>query len=1168
MSDKLMYANFDTSTPVSNPTSAMETKHILATYADVCAKIKEHELLHTVGYVVGFTRSMEKSFEEILKANHRVFFEDKDVSYTGVPFIVSSNGTLDCHHGKDKNSKAKALYKIKKNTEASSDHSFKKKRMIPQITKKFDCPAKIFIKEIIEFPEFKLDRDSTRIRKEVSKKLHSALILKQTVLMCRKYILVIPAISAHSNHLIGDASGLNQPLCEELILKIGELVRTGVSSVTEMRRHLKTFLQMEFNSNNMLQKTNKRFFPSDKTIANHMLIARRKLRKSMIDQECLWEKINDWKINFQDAMIKFRPKGGNSEDNDLKNSLLFVYQDIWQRRLLLRYGNELAFLDATYRTTRYALPLFFLVVKTNINYQIVAIFVCEHETTESIKEALMCIKEWNPLFQPKFFITDYSNEEINSLESVFSGSTVFICDFHREQAWERWLSKTANGCCMVKDVVKDKLREIAHAKTIETCQKAVEALEESKEWQNNPKLVEYLKSTWLCIQKRWVVAYRKDRILLDVNTNNGTERQNLSFKYSFLEKRKNSSLTTMLSICIEEFLPHKYDNYCDENRRAHSSHRKYDDKVPAYLIDRPPSLVKHCMALIDKLQGVDLRGITAVTDKLYNVASFNSNSREIYQCYLGDSECLPACSCPSWFRTSYPCKHFLAIFLKENLSWSAFGTAYANSPYFKLDLFLDENSLAHSNKVSLYNIQYEHVEPLHISSLIKHSDKEVQNFNYVHVNSSQSLIAKNYSNHTSASCRELLNEIKQMSYLCDSQQAIDNLFEGLCQLKTHLAESLPVEQGILLRPEIQPDTWNKSHTNSPKLSLLPVRRKRKMTKRVGVKYDKYKAAANISVMAEKESYSSEIVTSHSIDENYEIFMVPNESIDIMEHLTDDSNNSVDMTVNEDVKQDRIVLQIQSLKSSLIGHKEQNDIIKGHMLNDNVIHFCQQLMAIQLNIDVGLQDPIKGQILSFDIYTSTPFVQILHDGNLHWLCVTTYDCKPGEIYVFDSLFHGTISLETKRQICNILHCQEKNLVFKVLPVQQQTNGVDCGIYAIAWARQILETKSLPSTNLMFEESEIRSHLLKCISNNQIEIFPATKNPFSFRRCAAKTFRVPLHCSCRMFWVPGDEDIYNRQMAQCCACSRWFHRECEKIPLSAYEQEDEIWNCNDCHNQSNK
>nr|XP_047131654.1 uncharacterized protein LOC124810593 isoform X2 [Hydra vulgaris]XP_047142244.1 uncharacterized protein LOC124816635 [Hydra vulgaris] len=872
------------STSASNSILAMDTKHILATFADVCAKIKEHELLHTVHYIVGFKRSMEKSFEEVLLKNHKVFFEDKDVSYTGVPFIVSSNSTLDCQHGKDKNIKAKALYNVKKNSEASLDHSCKKKRMTLQVTKKFDCPAQVYIKEIIEFSEYKLDRDSTWLRKEISKKLRAVLALKNTVLMCRKYILVIPAISAHQNHLIGDEAGLNQPLCEELIIKISELVKKGVNSVSEMRRHLAAFIQVEFNSNNNPQKTNKRFFPRDDTIANHILRARRKLQRSLIDQECLLDKINEWKIFFPDATIKFRPKGGYcSEENDvdLKNSLLFIYQDIWQKKLLLRYGNELAFLDATYRTTRYALPLFFLVVKTNIDYQIVAIFVCEHETTEAITEALMCIKEWNPSFQPKFFCTDYSNEEINSLESVFPGCKVFICDFHREQAWERWLSKTTNGCSMIKDDIKVRLRDIAHAKTVEGCQKAVENLEESLEWQNNPKLVEYLKSTWLCIQKRWVFAYRLDRILLNVNTNNGTERQNQSFKYSFLEKRKNSSLTAMLSICIEEFLPHKYDNYCDDNRRAHASYKKYHDEIPAYLINRPPSLVKHCMKLIDKLQGVDLRGISAMTDKLYNVASFNSNSREIYQCYLGDSEHLPTCSCPNWFRSLYPCKHFFAIFIKDNLTWSAFGTSYANSPYFMLDLLSDEIILAQSNDILLQDIHFGHTTTftdLPISPLSKQNVMETKSIHCSQVNSSYNLIGEN---HTSATCRELLGEIRQMSYLCQSQQAIDNLLEGLCQLKKSLADSLPTERGILLRPEIQPDTWSRSLTNTPKLSHLPIRRKRKMTKRVGVKYDICKTATDISVIAKNDTTFSEIVTNDLIDfDNCDTFTVSNNATEI------------------------------------------------------------------------------------------------------------------------------------------------------------------------------------------------------------------------------------------------------------------------------------------------
>lgn len=61
------------------------------------------------------------------------------------------------------------------------------------------------------------------------------------------------------------------------------------------------------------------------------------------------------------------------------------------------------------------------------------------------------------------------------------------------------------------------------------------------------------------VVQRWVWAYRKDRLLVNVNTNNGTERQNLGFKSEYLVGRCNSSLSTMLSILLEEFLPESYD---------------------------------------------------------------------------------------------------------------------------------------------------------------------------------------------------------------------------------------------------------------------------------------------------------------------------------------------------------------------------------------------------------------------------------------------------------------------------------------------------------------------------------------------------------------------------------------------------------------------------------
>ena len=68
---------------------------------------------------------------------------------------------------------------------------------------------------------------------------------------------------------------------------------------------------------------------------------------------------------------------------------MFVYQSNHMGRLLQRHGNEMCLLDATYKATRYALPLFFLVVKTNVDYQVVAAFLIKGE---NITAALTKIK--------------------------------------------------------------------------------------------------------------------------------------------------------------------------------------------------------------------------------------------------------------------------------------------------------------------------------------------------------------------------------------------------------------------------------------------------------------------------------------------------------------------------------------------------------------------------------------------------------------------------------------------------------------------------------------------------------------------------------------------------------------------------------------------------------
>ena len=217
-----------------------------------------------------------------------------------------------------------------------------------------------------------------------------------------------------------------------------------------MKRFLKMYVRDIFEKKNLPDIKNRRFYPRTEIIRSHMVRARKKLQLSLIDQECLLEKKLVWEKEDPSVKIYFRPKSVDNtvpdialpnvkakeiekdsdeeEDEDLKfeegdstQSLLFVYQAKWQTDLLRRYGEEIVLLDATYKTTRYVLPLFFLVVKTNVDYQIVCAFVTENETKRAIMEGLQIIKSWNPGFNPRNCMTDYCNEEIDALEQVFQG---------------------------------------------------------------------------------------------------------------------------------------------------------------------------------------------------------------------------------------------------------------------------------------------------------------------------------------------------------------------------------------------------------------------------------------------------------------------------------------------------------------------------------------------------------------------------------------------------------------------------------------------------------------------------------------------------------------------------------------------------------------------------
>ena len=76
---------------------------------------------------------------------------------------------------------------------------------------------------------------------------------------------------------------------------------------------------------------------------------------------------------------------------------------------------------------------------------------------------------------------------------------VLLCDFHREQAWERWLTASANGMRTYKDITLVYLRKIAKSETEESYEKAKEELLDSELWnaEQSKKLRDWFGKTWL-----------------------------------------------------------------------------------------------------------------------------------------------------------------------------------------------------------------------------------------------------------------------------------------------------------------------------------------------------------------------------------------------------------------------------------------------------------------------------------------------------------------------------------------------------------------------------------------------------------------------------------------------------------------------------------------------
>ncbi|CAB4017794.1 Calcium-responsive transcription factor [Paramuricea clavata] len=276
-------------------------------------------------------------------------------------------------------------------TKKNEDHChFKKRRFLPQNTIKFNCPARIRLQDVINFLALKIRDDTARLRRDMSETLKKGIADKDKPLFERRIYIHLPKENEHEDQperpMIA-AGGILQPIDKRIVRKIEALVGEGVKTVGEMKRHLQQFVKHELFQDNKPcpSKRNRRYYPNNVDIRNHMYRATVKNMLSKIDQENLEKKIETWKKDSPDDSIFFRtcsvsPYDKTSEDEK---------DDI------------------------------------TANYKI-----------------LKCL-----------------------VLNVNSETTTYICDFHREQAWERWLKKGDNGLTHKRDDVLKLLQTVAKSNT-------------------------------------------------------------------------------------------------------------------------------------------------------------------------------------------------------------------------------------------------------------------------------------------------------------------------------------------------------------------------------------------------------------------------------------------------------------------------------------------------------------------------------------------------------------------------------------------------------------------------------------------------------------------------------------------------------------------------------
>ena len=158
------------------------------------------------------------------------------------------------------------------------------------------------------------------------------------------------------------------------------------------------------------------------------------------------------------------------------------------------------------------------------------------------------------------------------------------------------------------------------------------------------------------------------------------------------------------------------------------------------------------------------------------------------------------------------------------------------------------------------------------------------------------------------------------------------------------------------------------------------------------------------------------------------------------------------------------------------------------ISDKIINATQTLLREACPTISGLQDVSRGpahlviwcRARETDLFKSYTMKKIID-----WHFPLLDESIPSSgfwQFIFSSIF--LIQLKYRSQL-SLLYNEQPQIILSSKDVQIQSGSSDCGLFSIAFATALIF--GIQSGEFMFDQKEMRSHLIKCLESRRFSIF---------------------------------------------------------------------------------